>query len=406
MKLDGYVWLIKKLSKKGLSCSKRRVFSLFAVGLILASFEAKSDNATVKSLKEFDPPPLRLTNSVVPPLPGIESPSSQAPAVQSELNPKITGTGNPTVESLKEFDPLPPREANMVVPSLPSSDSQLPEKPAVQSGIDRKLWIQKVLLKIDRMRNDAEAQIKKADASILAGQGLLSQAQAQKNTKIEMAVRQTIAQAREVKKKNELNKARAEEAIARVRNLLAKMSNENIPVQAVVSHVSGSVFLKDRNGKFAPLNENRTYLEPGDRVQTLANSRAEFQMLEGEGTVTMGPNTSLMVTSDGLERETIDVLNGAVRMLKAKIINSTKKLQVRMSSGTASVRGTEFLVTVTPDQASEIVLLEGKLEVQPLNKTNSVLLEAGQRILMPITGAVSTPVAIDLKTVNRWWDDN
>lgn len=350
-----YVGSNKFLVGAGWRCPQINGLLIPVVVFSLVSFEAECGNAKVGSLKDFDPPPRHLTNSVVP---------------------------------------------------LPASDTQTPQESSVRGGIDRKLWIQNVLLKIDRMRNDADAQIKKADASIFAGESLLTQAQAKGNTKVETTVRQTIAQAREVKKKNELNKARAEEAIARVRNLLAKMSGEDIPVQAVVSRVNGTVFLKDMNGKFISLNENRTYLETGDTIQTLATSRAEFQLLEGDGTVTMGPNTSLKVTSDGLERETVDVINGTLRMLKAKIVKSSKKLQVRTPGGTASVRGTEFLVTVAPDQTSEIVLLEGKLEVQPLNGTNSVLLEAGQRLWLPKTGSASELAVIDLGTVTRWWDDN
>jgi hypothetical protein len=279
---------------------------------------------------------------------------------------------------------------------------------AVQATkLDRKLWIQNTLVKVEQMKKLAEEQIKKAENSIAAGNKLLAQAQAQGKTTLESSIHQSIGKARDVKRKSTLNQARAGEAVARIRNLLAQMEGKDLPVQGIITHVSGGGGIMKKGGKFMDLRESsgRIYLEAGDTFMTHPNSKVEVQVLEGNGSIIAGPNSRFVVADDGVE-ESVNLLEGAFRMVKAKVRGCSKKFEVRTSGGTCSVRGTEFTVNVAKDESSEIVLLEGQLEIQPIGTTNTIPLEAGQRLRLSKSGLMPAPENINTNTIARWWDSD
>jgi hypothetical protein len=87
---------------------------------------------------------------------------------------------------------------------------------SAQVDNDRKFRIQKVILKLEEMRNDAEAQIKKSDEIIGRSQNIISRARAAGNAKAEEIARQALLKAQEAKKKDEWRKATAEEWIDKI----------------------------------------------------------------------------------------------------------------------------------------------------------------------------------------------
>lgn len=282
----------------------------------------------------------------------------------------------------------------------------IPLQPAhsEQVVIDRTLWIQKVLIHLEQMSHESDARTKENDDLIRSSQNLLNRARAEGDAKTEETARRVLSKAQETKKKNEWSKARAEEGIARVRNLLAKMSGEDIPVQAVVKHISGDVLYITRDGKGSQLGNDRPYLEPGDTIVTRGNGRVEIQMLEGDGTVTVGPNSNFKVYGDDVLGETVDILEGKFRFIKAKIQKYARRFEVKTPNFIMSVQGTEFLVHVGPDETTEVVVLEGKLDVRPLKGDKTLPVEAGYKLSVPKQGAVAEPVPVDLGKIDRWWE--
>lgn len=385
-----------------------------------------SDAATVESLKAWDPAAPKGI-SVVPPLldDGSGASASEADRVRDEAirrrleaadsanNPhgRVSLLGQTTFSTNGVLSPT----TGASMPPLPGDGDPQPLSQPALSGIDRKLWIQKVLVNLDRMRNEAVKQIRQNEETIRTGHNLLAGAKKDASAKTLSSIRQSIATAQETKKKNERNRARADDGIARVKNLLAKMSKESIPVQAFVSRTSGIVYYAHTNGASkAVLDSTRPYLAPGDIIFTGADGQAEIQMLEGAANVTVGPNSHLKVAGDdpaGVFESAKDAVSETVQLAKGKVICVLRKnrsfktrFDVHTPSAVTSAKGTEYCITVGPDQTTEILVFEGVVEVQRLAGGAPVLVEAGYILRVPKDGPALEPVAVEIGSMNRWWE--
>lgn len=299
------------------------------------------------------------------------------------------------------------------------------------TDLERGNWLLGVIFKLERMRDDAladiqryETGIRKADDIISRSENIIRIARQKGNAAAEKAAQDALIKAGDARQKNEelrrlaeLRKKKAETAIANVRNLLAKMSSVKSEIKSVVTNHSGRVYIFKQN-ETIPLGESQAgYLEPGDRIWTLGNSSAEIQFLEGRGTIHLGEHSEFMVEEDDDGTEIINVIKGKIRFAiesmekflewyEREIEKLGKELgrklggfNVRTANAIFGIRGTEFLVLEDEKTGTEILVLEGTVEVKAIKAGETFPVDAGYKIRVSRDGVISRPEKVDLTNI-------
>jgi hypothetical protein len=127
------------------------------------------------------------------------------------------------------------------------------------------------------------------------------------------------------------------------------------------------------------------FLNPGDRVDTRGGGRVAIELSDGS-MVVVEPE-SVIVLKDFRQaeslRELFEIVLGKVRV-KINHVGGRPN-PYRMNSPTASiaVRGTEFTISVQPDGDTEVLVIEGAVQVTSLSDPGqSILVEAGRGVLV------------------------
>lgn len=260
------------------------------------------------------------------------------------------------------------------------------------------------------MRDEAVARILANEETIRKSNDLIRQARKLRKPEVEVVARQALSKAIEAKKKNEWQLKKAQEGIPRVRNLLARARGHEAKIQAVVSHISGPAMCRKKGAEeWIDLNsESGAYLEPGDEIRT-ASGQVELRMLEGEGTLTVGPFTRFTMRKPGLGAELIDLYEGTIMPQIKKQLHSLQdkyfeRFRVRTPAAVCGVRGTQFLVKVDSEKATELVVLDGTVEVRGLSGEKTVFVKAGRMIRVRKDEDIPESSSVDLNTITIWWE--
>ncbi len=280
--------------------------------------------------------------------------------------------------------------------------------PTSGADTDKGNWIQGVLFRFEKMRDDAAARIRTNEETIRRTNDLIRQAQNLHKPDVEAIARRALAMALEAKKKNEWQLQKAQAGIPRVRNLLAKTRGQEAKIQAVVSHISGRAFCyKKDTDEWIDLNsDSGVYLEPGDEIRT-ASGQVELRMLEGEGTITVGPFTRFKVRKPSLGSELIDLYEGTIRPQVKKLSKSLDDkygFTVKTPTAICGIRGTQFLVNVDSEKTTEVVVLDGTVEVSDSGGKKTILVKAGYMLKVIKGQNLPKPSPVDLNRITRWWE--
>ena len=330
---------------------------------------------------------------------------------------------------------------------------------AQDAEIQKSNWLLGVIFKLENMRDKAiadiqkyEGEIQKCDNTISKSENIVRLAQQKGNVKAEIVAREASLKAQEAKIKNEKNrsmaelkKKRSELAIANVRNMLADKLSQTQEIKSVVTNYSGNVSILKKNGETIPLENNRSgYLETGDEIWTLGNSSAELQFLEGRGSLKVGEYSKVKMEEDDAGTQVMNMIQGKVninvekaenyqKMMEEKIkaykedlktvkdetkqkivdeyesikktsVKFVKRFEVRMVDVICSVRGTQFLVYEDEKKGTEVVVLEGSVEMKRTKGEKTIIINAGYKGVATKDGKLSEPEKIDLSKMERWWE--
>jgi uncharacterized protein (DUF1330 family) len=81
-----------------------------------------------------------------------------------------------------------------------------------------------------------------------------------------------------------------------------------------------------------------------------------------------------------------------------------RKFEVRTSGAICVVRGTQFLVYEDDMKGTEVVVLEGGVELKSKNENRTVVVNEGYRAAVAKDGKLSEPEKIDSSNLERWWE--
>ena len=311
-----------------------------------------------------------------------------------------------------------------------------------------------------------ETGIRKANDIISRSEKIVSLARQKGNAEAERIAGNALTKARDARQKNEelrrqaeLRKKRADIAFANVHNLLAKQSSMKTGIRSVVTGRTGRVTIfSKRLNKSIHLDDNQAaFLEPGDEIWTFGNSSVEMQFLDGRGTLKLGEYSKFKLEEDKQGTQIINMLKGKIHIgvdklddyremmeenirryksdatlvkdeVVGRLVEEHEKLQERLEKarrgyrstsplwpllpGTLirtptmvlGIRNTEFLVFEQEGVGTEIIVLEGTVEVKAIKGEKTFLVDAGNRIHVTKDGVISKPEKVDLKKIKRWWE--
>jgi len=203
----------------------------------------------------------------------------------------------------------------------------------------------------------------------------------------------------------------------------------------------GDITILKNNGEQLKLSDTQnSLLENGDVITTSQNSKIELQFLEGRGNITVGENTKLKFSKQD-STDLVDMIKGKVKLgvkrideyekelideyeeykkdiqvidksleqtfgyIRAKTKKYANKFEVRTPTVAVAIRGTEFLVNSNDDLSTEIIVLEGTVEMKAINGNKTILINAGQKGIVNGEGILSEPTQIDVTKLEKWWED-
>lgn len=286
---------------------------------------------------------------------------------------------------------------------------------AQDTETQEKNWLLGVIFNLEKMRDDAVVKIKNADIQIRNAENTIRKAEEiirlsieQGDSEAERIARQALAiaqsakaKAQDVKRIAELRRLRAEQSIARVRNLLAELVSADVKVKAVVTDCSGEVkYFSRKDNEWAPLEKDRAgYLESGDTIRTGHNGRAEAYFLDGKGVIRLGPNSSFTLKEDTLKQQVIEFFEGNIQF------EAGRPFKVHTPTVAVAVRGTEFLLSEVKDKGTELIVFKGIVELSDLKGRKTVIVNAGYKMNVPVNGIPLEPYKVDLTKIKRWWEE-
>lgn len=321
---------------------------------------------------------------------------------------------------------------------------------AQDSDVQKNSWLHGVIVKLETMKDNSEAdilkcerEIQKSESIIKKSKYIITQAQKEGNAQAERIARQALTTAQEAKRKHEKNKKiaelrkrKAEIAIANILNLVRK--EPSLEIKSVVTSYSGNVLILKKNSETIPLEDKGSgYLEVGDEIWTLDNSSVELQFLDGRGVIRLGEYSKIkMDEGEGMQilnmlkgkvhiavekmDEYLKMLNEKFKEYKEKIstipedienylrrmnAKMERKCKVRTPTAVIGPRGTEFLVFEDEKTGTELIVLEGSVELKGTKGEKSIIINAGYRGTATKDGRLSDPGKIDLSKIERWWEE-
>jgi len=330
---------------------------------------------------------------------------------------------------------------------------------AQDSEVQKSNWLLGVVFKLENMRDKAiadmqkyEGDIQKCDTTISKSDNIVRLAQQKGNVKAEKIAREASLKAQEAKIKNkdrknsaELNKKRVEFALATVKNALSNALSQPQKIKSVITKYSGRVEIQKENGETFDSGKNQpVFLEKGDTIQTYGNSSAELQLLEGRGSLKVGEYSKVKMEADDAGTEVMNMIQGKVNIsveklenyqkmmeekikaykedlktvkdeIKQKIVDEcestkkavlkfAKKFEVRTENAVVADRGTQFLVYEDEKTGTEMIVLEGSVEMKGTKGKKTIIVNAGYKGTATKDAVLLEPQKIDLSKIERWWE--
>jgi hypothetical protein len=301
-----------------------------------------------------------------------------------------------------------------------------------------------VLLKAQVQRDQAGADLEAVEMELQTNKRMIQDAEERLAIAIETRNRQAglvpasdLRSARAARRKIlrtrtllEQTRARAEDTYAVVRKMLVsgERPEPDSRILGMVSSHSGSTVILKKDGRKVVLEgEKPGFIEPGDEVSTNGAGRAEVQALDGRGLIQLDGRSRLRIEEDTPQKQALRLIQGRIysvvdrpedleRKIRDRIEgpdddltallrryqglagpesaqSREKNLQIRLPEALCSVTGARFSIEVKNEGTTEIIAIEGAVDVSDLRGEKHVLVEEGYRVTVTKNG-ISEPLKI------------
>jgi hypothetical protein len=190
----------------------------------------------------------------------------------------------------------------------------------------------------------------------------------------------------------------------------------------ITSH-SGLIKVRKANGDVYELGDGQNIdIQIGDVITTGSDGRIKihFTFETGGKDMLLGKNTKVRIVKgdDGIQlpellsgnlhvsNPVLDKVEETYEREKAEIIKKLrKKFEIRFPSGALADRGTDFTVSENPEYGTEVIVMEGSVELKGIGTQGPIIIEAGFKGNVSLLGEISGPEKIDPATIIKWWEE-
>lgn len=273
---------------------------------------------------------------------------------------------------------------------------------AQPADLDRKLWIQNLLVRMEKARDEGATRVRAAEALVLRQEDLLGRTIAG-SVEARTTAQKALEASRAALGKRRMVFARSEAAVVRIQQVLKHLEIHGGRVQALPLAIKGEAWIETGGARRA-LGQANPWLEPGDTLVTGPGSRVELEAFGGQAALVIGPDSRITLPLEAEPR--IDLGLGKVLGRWKARLNS--KLSVHTPTCIIAVRGTQFVVEAGPAGGATCMVMEGLVEVSDPSGKVTRQVGAGQCLRVeasPIAGQPLREVeAVDPRTLDRWWE--
>jgi len=192
-----------------------------------------------------------------------------------------------------------------------------------------------------------------------------------------------------------------------------------------ITSFSGYVNIKRANGEQFQLGDDANFdLRVGDRIITGENGKIKihYDFENGGKDVVIGNSSDLRILQDNDGSQYPFLKNGKYLKNEGFLDAAAKKAReaflqtemgkrmrkindVRTPSVSLASRGTTYSVTEDSLKGTELIVMDGSVEITSEKTRKSVLVEAGYKASVTPDGIITGPEKIDETAIIKWWED-
>lgn len=243
--------------------------------------------------------------------------------------------------------------------------------------------------KIERLLREVEEKERKATQSLQQAEQALHLSRKEEDTAAEAIATEAKNVSQQTLDKAGAQKLGYQKRLREIDALLGRGADDSSAATRALD-MKGDVYLKTKLGyvKIGPDFK----LRKGEEIRTGPTGELVLQLDESGSRIHLGPDSAFTKLNN--EDSGFDL---SVGKLKAAIVRGagSGRFSVRTATASVGVRGTEFEVLATAE-ATETRVYSGQVEVTPLKGQESVLVGAGQKVVVDKSGKVIGPHPLNI----------
>lgn len=252
------------------------------------------------------------------------------------------------------------------------------------------------------------------DPTNFSGQNPVIDILLQVNEQIDAAIAAEEAKEKAIQEKRQSEISKSRDSVATIKHentkgQLKPIPSNNPPIPSTLkSKIVGckdgygfKVYNKGAWDEYNSCSELQSLdFKAGDTIISGFQSKILFQQGEdgGKHIVQMQENS---VFGFGAEY-VLDLIRGkfliTLETLKSR---ADARMNYRVPGGTCSIRGTTFIVNISENGQTEIILIDGEIEVETINKEEKIILKPGKKIILSPNGKIEKLEDIDSDTLRK-----
>ncbi|MDD2715160.1 MAG: FecR family protein [Candidatus Wallbacteria bacterium] len=191
--------------------------------------------------------------------------------------------------------------------------------------------------------------------------------------------------------------------------LATELDTDELEIESVsrIFFIEGLVSVKEKDGTAWDTAEVGQTLAPGDSLKTGEDSRATVK-LANSSVCRIKELTEFLIPPDRNTEEKCSVIEIITGILWAKAKKTEDSLTINTPNSVCGVRGTEFTVDAMDEDATEINVLDGEVEVKskdPKFSATPLRLQPSQGTMIQKNRAPLMPWKVRMKIQNRKFKD-
>lgn len=139
-------------------------------------------------------------------------------------------------------------------------------------------------------------------------------------------------------------------------------------------------------------------IKPNEPIKTDKRTQLEITM-PSKDVIKVAQNTEAVIRSESLMKVMNGKIHGLIKKLKPKT-----KFEVHSPTSVTSIRGTEFMLNVSNNITTTVIVLDGEVEFLSKDSQKTVKVRKNQQSVLRPQQHPSDPISIKPKRIPKWWE--